>query len=204
LKLTSKNFYWTFFYSFFCVITSKNEFLGVVRNKAFFSISLLTKEYKVYEILDLDNNDNFIFYNSLNKKNQKIEVEISKNNNKTKSKSFEKKLFYYLIEDNYSDYLKFFTRNLTKQENKFDLYANDEKLPRIYFINVLKGCFNCFLFYLSKKKMNYIESWIMSLMKKRIYFWSIYKRIKFWSLFLILKERNYFSNVKNYKNLGFS
>ena len=173
MKLTSKNFYWTFFYSFFCVITSKNEFLGVVRNKAFFSISLLTKEYKVYEILDLDNNDNFIFYNSLNKKNQKIEVEISKNNNKTKSKSFEKKLFYYLIEDNYSDYLKFFTRNLTKQENKFDLYANDEKLPRIYFINVLKGCFNCFLFYWSKKK------WII--LKAELWVW--WKRESIFGLF---------------------
>jgi len=212
-------------------ITSDNKIIGVVRNQAFFSICLSTKEYEAKEFLSFEESHEnncikSVFHNQQNNKNPKIEVDIPSTTTKSNDNTAtEKKMFYYFAEENnYYDNnqsLKFYTYNLTKQENKFELFAIDENLPKVYFGNVLNEHVICFFVYLSKENyelycmLNNIEIdgndaklFLVYLLENKIVklvFNFAKKTLKFFSEKLIREEkhknfkpRSAYSNEKNY------
>lgn len=208
-------------------ITSNDKIIGVVRNKACFTIDLKTKEFKAREIIYLDNNNSLVFSNLLNQKNPKIEIEVEINNtnNIITDKASNKKLFYYIVEETYSDSLKFFTKNIFEEKNKVESFKLDSRLPRIYFSNVLNEHINCFFVCLDKsnyklycelnnqefnEKENLFLIYVLESKIVKLSFNFEKNILDFYSEVLKKKEqtvnitpRNNYSNQKNYENFVF-
>lgn len=191
--------------------TSDNSIIGVIRNKAFFTINLENKEIEVFDMWNLEDVESLVFFNQINQKNPKIEIDLPDG----------KKFFYFLIEENYSDKLKFFTYNISKKEIKLEYFNLDEKLPRIYFTNILNELLNCFFVNISKENYEKYSQSKEGEEKNENYFFLVFilenkiVKLKFNIEKLVLeffseklirndkmknfRARNFYSNVKNYE-----
>jgi len=217
-KFSNPNFLFSYLEIF--GITSNNKIIGVIRNKAFFSLNIENKEIKFNSILFLENYNVEDFNNHNNFKNPKIEIQLD----------YDKKFYYFNLEENFnSDYFKLFTYNI--DFNKLDIIkcSFDKNIPRFYFQHILNECINCFFVYISTKSFNYLYSsdedfesnsnydgsgdfldnlFLVFMTKNKIVKFKLDLeefKVEFYSEKIIreemlknIKPREYYSNIKNY------